>query len=244
MKILSIDCTAAPASCAIIDGEKLIAEFFVNIKLTHSQTLMPMIKEMLDSSNTLLSDIDGFAIASGPGSFTGVRIGISAVKGLAFADNKPCVGVSSLEAMAFNLKFTDCLICSVMDARCNQFYNANFIAKSGQLLRLCNDRALSIEDLILDIAKITQSDEYKNMAVFVVGDGTDIFIEKLKLSVPKAAAAPNHLRYQRASGVAYMAVDLFLSNQTMLPEQLLPVYLRLPQAERELKSKLSKHKID
>jgi len=242
MKILSIDCTATPASCAIIDGKKLVAEFFVNIKLTHSQTLMPMIKQMLESSNSSIADIDGFAIASGPGSFTGVRIGISAVKGLAFADNKPCVGVSSLEAMAFNLKFTDCLICSVMDARRDQLYNANFVAKSGRLLRLCDDRALSIEDLILDIAKITESDEYKNMTVFVVGDGTDIFIEKLKLSVPMAAAAPNQLRYQRASSVAYMAVDLFRSNQTVLPEQLLPVYLRLPQAERELKSKLSKQK--
>ncbi|MDD4700207.1 MAG: tRNA (adenosine(37)-N6)-threonylcarbamoyltransferase complex dimerization subunit type 1 TsaB [Oscillospiraceae bacterium] len=240
MKILSIDCTAAPASCAIIDGEKLIAEFFVNIKLTHSQTLMPMIKGMLESSNTLLSDIDGFAIASGPGSFTGVRIGISAVKGLAFADNKPCVGVSTLEAMACNLRFNDCVICAVMDARCNQLYNANFVAKSGRLLRLCADRALTIEDLIDDIAKVSESDEYKNLTVMVVGDGTDIFIEKLKLRVGAAVAAPNQLRFQRASGVGFASIPMFLSNQTVLPEQLLPVYLRLPQAERELKSKSTK----
>lgn len=240
MKILSIDCTAAPASCAIIDGKKLVAESFVNIKLTHSQTLLPMIKGMLECSNTALSDIDGFSIANGPGSFTGVRIGISAVKGLAFADNKPCVGVSSLEAMAYNLKFIDCVICAVMDARCNQLYNANFVAKSDNIARLCDDRALSIEDLIDDIEKIAGSDEYKNLPVIVVGDGTDIFIEKLKLRIPNAVAAPNHLRYQRASGVAYTSVALFENKQTVLPEQLLPVYLRLPQAERELKRKSSK----
>lgn len=243
MKILSIDCTAAPASCAIIDGEKLIAEFFVNIKLTHSQTLVPMIKGMLEASNTALSEIDGFAIANGPGSFTGVRIGISAVKGLAFADNKSCVGVSTLEAMAYNLKFTDCVICAVMDARCNQLYNANFVAISGQLLRLCDDRALTTEDLIAEVAKITESDQYKDLTVMVVGDGTDIFIEKLKLRVSNAVAAPNHLRFQRASGVGYASLEKFVMNEAVLAEEILPVYLRLPQAERELKSKLNKSNI-
>ena len=137
MKILSVECSASPASCAIIDDGKIRASSFINAKLTHSQTLMQMIINTLDNSATKLCDIDQIAVAVGPGSFTGLRIGISAVKGLAAPNNMPCVPVSTLEGMAENFADRDCVVCAVMDARCNQFYNALFKIKNGQITRIC-----------------------------------------------------------------------------------------------------------
>ena len=126
MKILSLECTAGPASAAITEDGRVIASSFVNVKLTHSQTLLPMAEGLFAASRLGLSDIDGIAVTAGPGSFTGVRIGISAAKGLAAARNLPCAGVSTLLSLAFNYRDTDCIVCAVMDARCSQVYNAIF----------------------------------------------------------------------------------------------------------------------
>ena len=136
MKILAIECSASPASAAITEDGKIIASSFVNIKLTHSQTLLPMVASVLSTSLTDIDGIDGYAVSAGPGSFTGIRIGISAVKGLAAPKSTPCAAVSTLYAMAENYRDTDCTVCAGMDARCGQVYNAIFKIKNRKITRL------------------------------------------------------------------------------------------------------------
>ncbi len=230
MKILAAECSAKSASCAIMQDGKIIASDFIINSLTHSQTLMPMIKSMLNNTKTNIMDIDGFCISAGPGSFTGVRIGISAIKGMAAPCKTACVGVSTLEAIAYNYINTDCIVCAVMDARCSQVYNALFEIKNGTVLRLCDDRALMIQELSDEL-----NTKYNDKKIIIVGDGTDVFSpfisgENIVLSAPDK-------RYQSAVGVALCAAKEFNSGNTIAPDKLLPIYLRLPQAERELKAK-------
>lgn len=230
MKILSIECSAVPCSVAIIENGNIIASSFINVKLTHSQTLMPMVEDILKASKTDISEIDAFAVSQGPGSFTGIRIGISAVKGLAAPTKKMCVGVSTLRAMAENYKNTDCIVCAVMDARCNQVYNALFEIRNGEINRLSEDRALLCDELKEEIINL------KNQKIIIVGDGTDVFypfVSDLKNIIKSDIGH----RYQNAVGVGFAASEEIKTGNTALPNQLLPVYLRLPQAERELKSK-------
>lgn len=233
MKILAVECSATPASVAILENDKLIASAYTNVKLTHSQTLMPMIESTLSSSKTDINEIDGFAISSGPGSFTGIRIGISAVKGLAAVKKTPCVAVSTLFAMAQNYSDTDCIICAVMDARCNQLYNAIFDIKNGVITRLCEDRALMCDELIEEIKNISQSSD---KCVIIVGDGADIFYNAAK-DIKNIKKAHPIRQYQNAVGVGFTSLDAFKKGETLSPNDLLPFYLRLPQAERELKAK-------
>ncbi len=231
MKILGLECSATPASCAIVEDSKIIAQSFVNVKLTHSQTLLPLVTSMLKASLTDLDDIDGFAITSGPGSFTGIRIGISALKGLACAGNKPCFAVSTLRAIAENFCSTDCIVCAVMDARCNQVYNALFSIKNGEITRLCEDRAVMIEEVCEELKNLTD-----NKPIYIAGDGADIFypfakdIENVKKASPQAL-------FQNAAGVCLAAEKEYKNTPPLLAEELLPFYLRLPQAERELNLK-------
>ena len=234
MKILSIECSAGPASCSIIDDGVVRASAFTNARLTHSQTLLPMIINMLDNSETKLSDIDSIAVGVGPGSFTGLRIGISAVKGLAAPTNKPCIPVSTLDAMAQQFVDRDCIVCAVMDARCNQFYNALFDITDGKITRLCEDRALLCEQLKQEIAN---TDNKKS--IIVCGDGADLFYKHV-CEDANVKLAPEHLKYQSAVGVGMFAYNN--ANNAMPCENLLPVYLRLPQAERELKAKTEAQK--
>ena len=233
MKILAVECSATPASVAILENDKLIASAYTNVKLTHSQTLMPMIESTLSSSKTDINEVDGFAISSGPGSFTGIRIGISAVKGLAAVKKTPCVAVSTLFAMAQNYSDTDCIICAVMDARCNQLYNAIFDIKNGVITRLCEDRALMCDELIEEIKNISQSSD---KCVIIVGDGADIFYNAAK-DIKNIKKAHPIRQYQNAVGVGFTSLDAFKKGETLSPNDLLPFYLRLPQAERELKAK-------
>lgn len=233
LKILAIECSATPASVAILDDEKLIGQSFVNVKLTHSQTLMPMIENLLTSCKTTIKEIDGFAISNGPGSFTGVRIGISAVKGLAAAKKLPCATVSTLYAMAQNYSDTDCIVCAVMDARCNQLYNAIFDIQNGEITRLCDDRALLVDQLATEIENLSQNN---NKYVIIVGDGADIFYKSVKDFKNVKKAHPSR-EFQTAVGVGYAALPIFKNGKTISPNELLPFYLRLPQAERELKMK-------
>lgn len=236
MKILSIECSATPCSAAVSENGKILASRFTLDRLTHSQTLMPMVEEVLRESNTSINEVDGFAIAAGPGSFTGVRIGISAVKGLAAASKKPCAAVSTLHAMAHLFKDTDCIVCAVMDARCNQVYNANFDISNSKITRLCEDRALLCEELKKDIENISQNSD---KCVIIMGDGAEMFFEYVK-DLKNVTLAPIGKRYQDAEGVAFTAAPLFENGETVAPNELLPIYLRLPQAERELKLKRSK----
>ncbi len=236
MKILSLECSATPASVAIIEDDKLIASSFVNVRLTHSQTLMPMVENTLKSAKLHINDIDGFSISNGPGSFTGVRIGISAVKGLAAPKDTPCVAVSTLSAMAENYIDTDCYVCAVMDARCNQVYNALFEINDGVITRLCEDRALLCDELSEEIKNLSQNAQ---KSIIIVGDGTDIFYPFVEGLTNVKKSSPQR-RYQNAAGVGFCSIEDFKANKTITAKALLPFYLRLPQAERELKAKEEK----
>ena len=230
MKIFAVDSSAVAASCALADDDKLIFEFFTNAGIQHSRTLAPMIENAFKCTESDIGDVDVFAVSKGPGSFTGVRIGISAVKGMAFAKNKPCVGVSSLEAMAYNLECADGIICAVMDARCGQVYNALFECEDGELSRLCDDRVLTVFDLKEQLTM-------QKKPVFFVGDGANLCYNELKDSLCDAKIAPDRFRFQRASGVIRAAKSAILRGESVTAGQLLPSYLRLPQAVRNLKNR-------
>lgn len=237
MKLLALDSSAVSASVAILDGDKLIGECFVNTKQTHSQTLMPMVRDLLTSTKTALDEIDVYAVSVGPGSFTGVRIGVSCVKGMAFAQEKPCIGVSTLESMAYPLVMLNGIVCGVMDARCQQVYNGLFRVQNGQVKRIANDCAVSISDL----AKLLE--QYTDETIYLVGDGAKLCKESEAFAPLSVQLVPEHLQYQRAAGVAQCAMkQLRLGASAVTAEQLAPIYLRLPQAERELKKKLEDNK--
>ena len=232
MLILGIDTAAAPCCAAVYDTDKqqTLGSFVINNKLTHSVTLMPVVIDLLRNSGITTEDIDLFAVANGPGSFTGLRIGISAVKGMAFAASKPCAAVSTLEAMACNLppigEFT---ICAVMDARCKQFYNALFKVQNGEITRLCDDRAIMVDKL---------GEELKNISgdIVLVGDGSLLAFSMLADN-NNVKLPPDNLRFQKASSVAAAAIKKYNNNETVSAAALMPSYLRLSQAERELIAK-------
>ncbi len=226
MKILAAECSATSVSCAIeIDG-KIVAHSFSNQKITHSQTLLPMISSVLENANITPEEIDAFAVSAGPGSFTGIRIGISAIKGMAAPFNAKCFGVSTLEAIAYNYADTDCIACAVMDARCNQVYNALFRISGGTVTRLTPDRALMIDELLTELANY-------NEKIVIVGDGTHLFSNDVTDNI---ILAEEEKRFQTATGVIAAS-----KNYTPVTYgELSPTYLRLPQAERELKAKLER----
>lgn len=228
MKILSLDSSAKTASVAVTDGEKLITECFVNAGLTHSRTLMPMIDNALRQADMKIDEIDAFCVNAGPGSFTGIRIGVAAVKGLAISSDKPCAGTSTLESIAYNFIDENAVICAAMDARCNQVYTAFFEIADGRVNRLCDDRAVSITELADDISAIGKP-------VILAGDGAEICFNAMKNNLNNVSLSAENRRYQRAYGTALAA----LANENLFEDSALltPVYLRLPQAERELKLK-------
>lgn len=219
--LLSVDSSAVTASVALTEGDKVIKSEFVNSGLTHSETLLPMIKRVMNGYG--YDELDAIAVTAGPGSFTGVRIGVSTVKGLAFNYDTPCFSISTLEAIAYNFTDTDSVVCAVMDARRMQFYNALFSVKNGKVNRLCNDRAISIEDLRADL------NQYDN--VIIAGDGAKLCFDNIALD--NCSLADEDRIYQNAVGVAKATID----KKTIPPASLMPVYLRLSQAERELKLK-------
>ena len=226
MKLLAIDTSAVSASVAIVEDGRVRSLCSVNAGLTHSRTLLPMIDAALNNSETALSDIDCFACAVGPGSFTGIRIGIAALKGLCDGTGKKAVAVSTLEGLAYNLLGQDVLACAVMDARCKQVYCALFDVCGDRVTRLTDDAALKIEDLGALLSQHTEK------PVVFVGDGAALCERELG----HPAAAPL-VRFQNAASVAFAALNGFDENRLVEPQALLPVYLRLPQAERELKAK-------
>ena len=236
MLILGLDSSAVAGSCALceIGGEKktVIASSFVNTKLTHSQTLLPMVEDMLKSSGYELKDIDLLAVNSGPGSFTGIRIGVAAVKGIAFALGKPCVGVSTLHSLAYNLAGFDCIVCAVMDARCNQFYNALFEIEGEKISRLTPDRAISGADLAVELKL------YNDKKIILSGDGAELAYKSI--NAENIALAPLTVRLQRAENVCLAAAEY----EGVTARELLPLYLRLPQAERERLAKINENNME
>lgn len=234
MLILALDSSAAPASAALLEDGKILSEFYINTKQTHSQTLMPMVESVLKLTNKTLDDVTCMAVSAGPGSFTGVRIGVSCVKGLSMTRNISCAGVSTLRAMAENARQLTGIVCAVMDARCGQVYNALFRAEDGKLTRLCDDRALPIAELLEECKTFTEK-------IYLVGDGAELCYKTF--AAIRAELLLPQLRFQRASGVAMAAQEMVENGQTVTPDALMPIYLRLPQAERELKAKNAQKKI-
>ena len=232
MLILALDSTAVVASVALCRDEQVLACFTVKNGNTHSQTLLPMVEAVLKSAEVNISDIDLFACCTGPGSFTGVRIGTATIKGLAFSQNKPCVGVSTPEALAENLVPFDGVICPVMNARRGQVYNALFTLENGELVRLCDDRAISVEELENELLELGRP-------FMLCGDGEAEFLRLAKKSSPMAKSAL--LCDQNAICVAKVAQRLQKSGQSVSDAELKPTYLRLPQAERERLERLSQN---
>lgn len=227
MLILAFESSAKPASAALVKDGQLLSQYTQCSALTHSRTLLPMAEDMLKNAELRLSDVDLIAVAHGPGSFTGIRIGVSTVKGLAWAAEKPCVGVSTLEAMAWHGLAVGGYICPVMDARRSQVYNALFEIKDGKPVRLCDDRAIALSEL---------AGEIRGKNVFLVGDGAFIAQEHMKSAGIDCRMAPSNLVYQSAYGVGMAALD----KTPGTADDLLPVYLRLSQAERERQERMNK----
>lgn len=221
MYMLSVDSSAVTASACLSEDGKVIKSEFINKGLTHSETLLPIIENVMQGVS--YRELGAIAVNAGPGSFTGVRIGIATVKGLAFPNNTPCISVSTLESIAYNFTDKNCVVCAVMDARRMQFYNALFSVENGNVQRLCPDRAISANDLREELKS------YDN--VVIAGDGACLFFENAGLD--NITLAEGEKIYQNAAGVSLAA----LNKEKISPNALLPVYLRPSQAERELKLK-------
>lgn len=226
MRILAFETSAKAGSVALLAEGQLLAESYQNTGLTHSQTLMTMAQDLLKNCGLTPSDVEAVAVAAGPGSFTGIRIGVAAAKGFAWGAELPCYGVSTLEAMALHLGANAGYVLPVMDARRSQVYNALFHAKDGVLVRCCQDRAISLEELAEEIKNLPEP-------VFLVGDGSILCYNALKEKVPALVLPPEHCLHQRAAGVALAAVRQIMAGDTGDAAALQPNYLRLSQAERE-----------
>lgn len=233
MLILAFESSAKAASVALCRDGHLVSQYSQCTALTHSRTLLPMAEDMLKNAELTVNDVDAIAVAHGPGSFTGIRIGVSTVKGLAWAAEKPCIGVSTLEAMAWHGVSAGGTICPVMDARRSQVYNALFRIENGRPVRLCEDRPIALSELAEDVKKLPGP-------VFLVGDGAAITAEYFAANNIAYRAAPDNLVWQSAWGVAMAALD----KTPGTADELLPVYLRLSQAERERQERLAKEQIN
>ena len=229
MLILAFESSAKAASAALVKDGRLISQYSQCSGLTHSRTLLPMGEDMLKNAELKLSDVDLIAVAHGPGSFTGIRIGVSMVKGLAWAGEKPCVGVSTLEALAWHGLAAGGYVCPVMDARRNQVYNAIFKIENGRPVRVTEDRPIALSELAEEIRAL-------DAPMFLVGDGAELTEKYLSEQGLACTVAPENLRWQSAWGVAMAAMD----KQPGDADSLLPVYLRLSQAERERNERLAR----
>ena len=230
MLILAFETSAKAASVALHDGAKLLGESYQNTGLTHSQTLMVMAEDLLKQCGYTAKDVTHVAVAAGPGSFTGVRIGVAAAKGLAWGLQVPCHGVSTLASMAENLGIYEGVVCACMDARRNQVYNALFRAEQGTLHRLTEDRAISLAELGAELERMEGP-------VYLVGDGSTLTKQTL---ADRVILPAEHRMHQRAAGVALVAAAEIAAGVAADAESLQPNYLRLSQAEREKLERQSK----
>ena len=228
MLVFGIDTCCNAATAAIVDDKRLVAQTVVNMGRTHSQIMMPQIEEMFKTTEIDAKDIDAFAAAVGPGSFTGVRIGVATVKGLAQATDKPCIEVSTLEALAYSCKFFDGIAAPILDARREQVYNALFDCKNGKMTRLTQDRALALADLLKEL-----NDLHRN--VIFMGDGVFVFEEEIqKVLGERAFFAPKTTLMNLGGAVAQIGLEKLQRGETVSYSRLVPSYVRLSQAERDL----------
>ena len=232
MLILAFETSAKAASVALMENEKLLGESYQNTGLTHSQTLMVMAEDLLKQCGKTVQDVTAVAVAEGPGSFTGVRIGVAAAKGFAWGREIPCYGISTLEAMAESLGIYEGWVCPVMDARRGQVYNALFYADRGVVEPCRDDRAISLAELGAELAVL-------NAPIFLVGDGSDLAYKTLKEYV-NVILPPEHRKHQRATGVAILAARRAAQGDDSSGGELTPNYLRLSQAEREKLERMKK----
>lgn len=224
MKILAIETSAKAVSAAVAENGKILCAGYQDTGLTHSRTLMPIVEGILKNTDLAITEIDAIAVAVGPGSFTGIRIGVAAAKGLAFGADKPVIAVSTLAAMARNVAFCDGLLICAMDARRQQVYNALFDAKDGCLIRLSDDRAIALADLLAEI----KDDPRQKI---VVGDGGRLCQSYLEANGVPCRLAPPHLLMQNAMSVALIAEELAAEGKLLTAQELEPVYLRPPHAD-------------
>ncbi len=235
MLILALDSTALAASVAICEDERLIAEFTVNTGHTHSETLLPMVEAALKVTGRTAEDIDLFACTAGPGSFTGVRIGAATIKGMAFGRDKPCIGVSTPEALALNGIMMDGILCPCMNARREQVYNALFTSDGATMTRLCDDRALAIVELGAELAA-----QYPSRPIYLMGDGACMTYEALASTLgDRLRVLPERLLHQSGYNTAMAALRLYNNGIHTTDAELIPVYLRPSQAERTRLEKMN-----
>ena len=233
MLILAFETSAKAGSVALWQDGKLLGESYQNTGLTHSQTLLSMAENLIASCGYAPKDVTAVAVAAGPGSFTGVRIGVAAAKGFAWGLEIPCCGVSTLEAMAENLGIYEGYVLPVMDARRSQVYNAVFKAEKGCLSRVCEDRAISLADLQAELSRL-------DGPIYLVGDGSSLTYNTLKEMITNLILPPEHRMHQRAAGVALVAEKMMQNGASCDAAGLSPNYLRLSQAERERLEKQNK----
>ena len=232
MIILALDSTAKAAAVALLRDGELIAKDMHDDGNTHSSTLLPMVENLLKENSLTANDIDLFAASAGPGSFTGVRIGAATLKGLAFGKGRPCVPVSALEALAYNMRDTDGIVCALMDARRGQFYTATFEVCGGEVKRISPDEAKSGEDIAASLAKYDK--------VYLVGDGAEV---ALGFFGGNAELAPSDRLLADGESVGLLGIKLYKSGKSVSDAEFAPTYLRLPQAERERLEKLQQENI-
>ena len=225
MLLLAFETSAKAAGAALFDEHKLLAECYQNTGMTHSQTLLVMAEDLLKQIGKTAADVTAVAVAAGPGSFTGVRIGVAAAKGFAWAKELPCYGVSTLEAMALSLGIFEGTVCACMDARRAQVYNGLFSVKNGEISRISEDRAISIADLSAELQNIQGP-------IYLVGDGAEL-VKRTLTDLPDLILPAEHRRHQRATGVGLAALKQIAAGMDADPNALTPNYLRLSQAERE-----------
>lgn len=231
MKVLAVDTSSNAASVALVEDNILLGEFVLNHKKTHSQEIMPMIDDVLKRCGCEVSDIDLFAAAKGPGSFTGLRIGIATVKGLAHSVNKPVIGIGTLEGLAYNLPFCEHTIVPIMDARRNQVYTGAYMWDGEDFREIGESEAMSIEECVSSCGNFLET-------VFL-GDGVPVYKDFIKEKLgDKAIFAPASCNMQRASSIAMLAQKR--KDEAESYYGLEPMYLRKPQAEREREEKLKK----
>lgn len=226
MHLLAFETSAKAGSVALFEDGKLLCQQYANTGLTHSQTVMVMAWQAMEAAGVTPKDIDAVAVAAGPGSFTGLRIGVAAAKGFAWGREILCYGVSTLEAMARQLGVDSGYVLPVMDARRQQVYTALFSAEGGELTRIWEDKAISLEDVKNAVKNLEKS-------VFLVGDGALLCYNTLKDEIPNLVMPPEHRMHQQAAGVALAAIAMMEKGDKGDANALSPNYLRLSQAERE-----------
>lgn len=225
--ILGIDSSSLVASVALIDDTTIIAEYTINLKKTHSQTLLPMIDEIIKMTGIDKKEIEAIAVTNGPGSFTGLRIGAATAKGLAFALDIPIIGVSTIKAMAYNYNHCNKLICPIMDARRNQVYTGIYECQNEELKEILEPCAVSIVELIDKILKLDRE-------IIFIGDGIPVYQDYINENLSVCHYfANNHLNRQKSSSLAALAIQMYKNGQAENADSFAPRYMRLSQAERE-----------